>query len=149
MSGNYDQGYIQIKVGDRVLKDVVDAEEPEVQNSEPTRIMAGGGRGVGFNKRSLANGMDYEFTVQHPSEDAEFLWKLSQASSDTSFSYTYTDDSELPDGTLTELHAPALKAVVMRGANSLGDEAGAVAYTVKFNGYRAVFKGDGDDLIVE
>lgn len=127
---------VSVTVQGRPLANLRGTSKPEVVDAVPTRIMAGGKKGVDWNEYPDANTMDYTFTVAAPSGDEHFLDSLVGRGT-VDLIVAYTDDSDFPDGAFTGLVG---RGKLSRAPRQDGDEIGENAYTVHLNGFTMTYK---------
>lgn len=137
MSGDYNQGFVQVTVDGVTLSDNFEFTEPEIAGSTVSAIMAGGERGTGQSFSSLANTCEVPIKVTMPSGDYEFLAKLAQTKRKVSFVMRYTDPTEFPDGEMTSF---ATTGRLERKSHAWGKEAEAREFVFKGVGYTMEFK---------
>lgn len=137
MTGDFNQGFVQVTIDGRTLSDLSEFTEPEIDGSESSTIMAGGGRGIGQNFSTLANSGQIPIKVAYPTGDARFLAELAQSKRKVPFSFQYTDLTQFPDG---EMSGFSCEGRLELKAHVKSKEPDARDYVFRFVGYTATFK---------
>lgn len=127
---------ISVSINGRVLANLRGAAKPETMDATPTRIMAGGKKGIAFNEYPDANAVDYPFTLAAPSGDERFLDDLIERSQTVSLIVAYTDTTDWPKGAYTGITG---RGKLSHSTRQDGDEIGENAYVVHLNGFSKTY----------
>lgn len=137
----YSLSRVSVSIEGRTLANLRGASDPETMDATPTRIMAGGRKGIGFNEYPEANAMDYAFMIASPGGDEQFLDALVDSHAMVTLIATYTDVTDWPIGAFTGVKG---RGKISRAARQLGDEIGEHSYVVHMNGFTRTYNGAPD-----